>query len=249
MEMQSCDDHRSGLCVLLSQGHVTAIRIVVHDSREFCNLLQGSDSIDSWRTNLSFDPVPFEDTSLGVSVHRGIYGAAHALYSRFAPMVAEHLATSPFARISLTGHSLGGSIATVLALMMVHRGLIRPSQLGPIYTFGAAACFCEADHADRVAGITRRSTSEGGVVRSHSASSLTLTLAHMTTQQGLRRVFLFGETHFLEVSEHRCACMIPRSDTEKVNLHAWQDLIQCRRDIEVNVDAGGDCGDAREVLW
>lgn len=113
--------------------------------------VQGSDSLDSWRANLSFDPVTFEDASLGVSVHRGMYEAALALYPRFAPMVAEHLASSPFARISFTGHSLGGSISTILAIMMVHRKLVRPSQLSPLYTFGAAACFCEADHVEQIA--------------------------------------------------------------------------------------------------
>lgn len=112
--------------------------------------MQGSDSIESWRTNLSFEPVPFEDAALGVSVHRGVYDAALALYPRFEPIVLEHVAASPFARVSFTGHSLGGSIATVLAILMVHRGLLRPCQLAPVYTFGAAACFCEVEHVERV---------------------------------------------------------------------------------------------------
>lgn len=107
--------------------------------------------MESWRANLSFDPVTFEDPALGVSVHRGMYEAALALYPRFAPMVAEHLAASPFARISFTGHSLGGSISTILAIMMVQRKLVRPSQLSPLYTFGAAACFCEAEHVEHIA--------------------------------------------------------------------------------------------------
>lgn len=105
--------------------------------------MQGSDSIESWRTNLSFDPVTFEDPELGVQVHRGMYSAALALYPRFAAIATEHLHSSPYARVSFTGHSLGGSIATVLALMLIHRGVLRAPQLGLIYTFGAAACFCE----------------------------------------------------------------------------------------------------------
>lgn len=128
--------------------------------------LQGSDSLESWRANLSFDPVTFEDPALGVSVHRGMYEAALALYPRFAPMVAEHLAASPFARISFTGHSLGGSISTILAIMMVHRKLVRPSQLSPLYTFGAAACFCEAEHVEHIAcGVPFASGDVTDVVR------------------------------------------------------------------------------------
>lgn len=110
--------------------------------------------------------MPFEDAALGVSVHRGVYEAALALYPRFEPIVLEHLAASPFARVSFTGHSLGGSIATVLAIIMVHRGLLRPSQLAPVYTFGAAACFCEVEHIERI---------ERGVPQVRPPPSLTVT--------------------------------------------------------------------------
>jgi predicted lipase len=108
-------------------------------------IAQGSYSLESWRTNLAFDPTAFEDPALGVHVHRGVYEAALALYPRIRAIVEEHLASSPYARVSFTGHSLGGSIAMVLALMLLHRQVLRAPQLGPIYTFGAAACFCEAD--------------------------------------------------------------------------------------------------------
>ena len=38
---------------------------------------QGSDNIDHWRVNLTFDPVPFEGGALGgARVHRGVYEAA-----------------------------------------------------------------------------------------------------------------------------------------------------------------------------
>ena len=133
-----------------SIGTVCVLNTFWHSTRlcsQQCINLQGSESIESWRTNLSFDPAAFEDPALGVHVHRGVYGAALAVYPRFAAMVAEHLATSPYARISFTGHSLGGSIATCVALMLIHRGVVRPSQLGPVYTFGAAACFCECGQA------------------------------------------------------------------------------------------------------
>ena len=34
-------------------------------------VIQGSDSLDHWKTNLTFDPVPFEDVRLGVKVGPG----------------------------------------------------------------------------------------------------------------------------------------------------------------------------------
>ena len=54
------------------------------------------------RVNLTFDPVVFEDPALGVKVHRGVYAAAQALYERFLPLVEEHLASSPYAKVVFT---------------------------------------------------------------------------------------------------------------------------------------------------
>ena len=79
-----------------------------------------------------------------LQVHRGVYEAAKLLYERYKPMVEEHLATSPFAKVSFTGHSLGGSLGSLLMLMFLHRGVIPISAISPTYTFGAPAIFCEA---------------------------------------------------------------------------------------------------------
>ncbi len=68
-------------------------------------VIQGSDSLDHWKTNLMFDPVVFEDAAMGVMVHRGVYEAAQALYERFLPLVQEHLQdgeASPMARVCFT---------------------------------------------------------------------------------------------------------------------------------------------------
>ena len=65
-------------------------------------VIQGSETLDHWRVNLTFDPVEFEDPSLGVKVHRGVYAAAEALYDRFLPLVREHLLSSPYAKIVFT---------------------------------------------------------------------------------------------------------------------------------------------------
>ena len=48
------------------------------------------------------------------------------------------------ARIAFTGHSIGGSMATLLALMYVARGVLSPDQLAPTVTFGAPAILCAA---------------------------------------------------------------------------------------------------------
>jgi hypothetical protein len=84
-------------------------------------VIQGSDNVDHWRVNLTFDPVPFEDAALGVRVHRGVYEAATALYHRFLPLVQDHLASHPFAQVGLVG-GIGGCGSWVLLLEGGARG-------------------------------------------------------------------------------------------------------------------------------
>lgn len=106
-------------------------------------VIQGSDTVDHWRVNLTFDPVPFEDPSLGVKVHRGAYESAMHLYDKFLPLIHEHLDSSPFAKVCLVGHSMGGSLATLLLLMLKNRGVLTSSSIAPVYTFGAPAMLCD----------------------------------------------------------------------------------------------------------
>eukprot|EP00775_Hariotina_reticulata_P012659 gene12659-12786_t len=106
-------------------------------------VIQGSDSLDHWKTNLMFEPVLFEGPDMGVRVHRGAYEAACALYDRFLPLVQEHVDRDPVARVCFTGHSIGGAMAVLLMLMFRHRGVLHPEQIGPVYTFGSPAVFCD----------------------------------------------------------------------------------------------------------
>eukprot|EP01026_Neomeris_dumetosa_P033095 TRINITY_DN2632_c0_g1_i6.p1 TRINITY_DN2632_c0_g1~~TRINITY_DN2632_c0_g1_i6.p1 ORF type:complete len:718 (-),score=73.40 TRINITY_DN2632_c0_g1_i6:1354-3507(-) len=106
-------------------------------------VIQGSTSVGSWQTNLTFDPVVFEDVSLGVKIHRGVYKVAEELYWLFLPLVEEHFARHPYGKLSFTGHSLGGALATALMFMFRYRKKIPITAFAPTYTFGGAASFCE----------------------------------------------------------------------------------------------------------
>jgi hypothetical protein len=87
--------------------------------------IQGSITLDHWRINLAIDPVEFEAGALGpIRVHRGMYEAALTMYDTLLPLVQQHLAAHPAGKIALTGHSLGGSLATLLMLLMVHRSVV-----------------------------------------------------------------------------------------------------------------------------
>lgn len=105
-------------------------------------MIQGSVTMEHWAINLKFEPVIFEDPALGVRVHRGVYEAALRLYDDFASIVKQHLASHPAATVSLSGHSLGGSLASILMLLMVYRKVLPPHRISPCYTFGAPAVFC-----------------------------------------------------------------------------------------------------------
>ncbi len=75
--------------------------------------------------------------------------AALRLYDDLLPLVRQHLATSPLSTVTFTGHSLGGSLASVLMALMVQRRVLPPDAVSPVYTFGAPAVFCggAAHHA------------------------------------------------------------------------------------------------------
>eukprot|EP00798_Chlamydomonas_sp_ICE-L_P021093 gene21093-27980_t len=108
--------------------------------RYFC--IKGSDSLEHWQINLQFEAVVFESPELGVMIHSGVYEAALKLYHDLLPLIRQHVATSPFATVCFTGHSLGGSLASVLMLLLVQRGELPAEALSPCYTFGAPAVFC-----------------------------------------------------------------------------------------------------------
>uniref|UniRef100_A0A383V8M5 Fungal lipase-type domain-containing protein n=1 Tax=Tetradesmus obliquus TaxID=3088 RepID=A0A383V8M5_TETOB len=107
-------------------------------------VIQGSITLDHWRINLTIDPCEFEGGALGgVKVHRGVYEAALEMLDVFVPYVTEHLAQHPDGMIAFTGHSLGGSLATLLMLLLVHRGILPAANVATVRTFGAPAIFCE----------------------------------------------------------------------------------------------------------
>ncbi|KAI5063064.1 hypothetical protein GOP47_0021611 [Adiantum capillus-veneris] len=108
-------------------------------------VIQGSESLASWQANLFFEPIQFE--GLDVYVHHGIYEAAKALYDQVLPEVIDHLSThGNLARTRFTGHSLGGSLATLLALMLQVRGVLPSTAILPVVTFGSPFIMCGGDN-------------------------------------------------------------------------------------------------------
>ncbi|CAB4291919.1 unnamed protein product [Prunus armeniaca] len=117
-------------------------------------VIQGSESLASWQANLLFEPIQFE--GLDVLVHRGIYEAAKGIYEQMLPEVHAHLKSrGDHATFRFTGHSLGGSLALLINLMLLIRLEVPISSLLPVITFGAPSVMCGGDQLLRKLGLPR----------------------------------------------------------------------------------------------
>ncbi|XP_057424421.1 phospholipase A1 PLIP2, chloroplastic-like [Lotus japonicus] len=117
-------------------------------------VIQGSESMASWQANLLFEPVKFE--GLDVLVHRGIYEAAKGIYQQMLPEVHSHLrAKGSRATFRFTGHSLGGSLALLVNLMLLIRQEVSISSLLPVITFGSPSIMCGGDSLLGKLGLPR----------------------------------------------------------------------------------------------
>lgn len=106
-----------------------------------CFVIQGSYSLASWQANLFFEPTKFEDSE--ALVHRGIYEAAKGIFAQFMPQITEHINKyGERAKFQFTGHSLGGSLALLVYLMLLTRKVVNPSALRHVTTFGSPFVFC-----------------------------------------------------------------------------------------------------------
>ncbi|KAL5560978.1 hypothetical protein UlMin_030725 [Ulmus minor] len=117
--------------------------------------IQGSETLASWQANLLFEPIQFE--GFDVLVHRGIYEAAKGIYEQMLPEVRTHLKLhGDRATFRFTGHSLGGSLALLINLMLLIRGEVPASSLLPVITFGAPSIMCGGDNFLSKLGLPRR---------------------------------------------------------------------------------------------
>ncbi|KAH6758052.1 alpha/beta-Hydrolases superfamily protein [Perilla frutescens var. hirtella] len=117
-------------------------------------VIQGSESLASWKANLLFEPIQFE--GLDVLVHRGIYEAAKGIYEHMLPEIRSHLEThGDRAKLRFTGHSLGGSLSVLVNLMLLIRGGAPRSSLLPVITYGAPSIMCGGDRLLHNLGLPR----------------------------------------------------------------------------------------------
>lgn len=105
-------------------------------SEEIYVVFRGTDKGIDWINNFQFRQqiYPYgDDSTTNVRFHRGFMAAYFSVRDRLREEVAKH----PKSTIIVTGHSLGGAVATIAALDVQYNLTQHTSQPLNLYTFGA----------------------------------------------------------------------------------------------------------------
>ena len=117
---------QGGVAWVATPGHTHVQYFIVVDNAQKTQTIAVRGTIDkvNWQTNM--DTLGVHDRRSGVLMHRGYSAAARVIYRDLKPRLSKTHATN------LTGHSLGGAVAAILATYLYDDGY----RLGRVYTFG-----------------------------------------------------------------------------------------------------------------
>ncbi|MCP5084899.1 MAG: lipase family protein [Alphaproteobacteria bacterium] len=116
----------SGVSWVATPGHAHVQYFIVIDAASKTQTIAVRGTIDkvNWKTNM--DTLGVHDKRSGILMHRGYSAAARTIYRDLKPRLKKTFTTN------LTGHSLGGAVAAILATYLFDEQY----KLGRVYTFG-----------------------------------------------------------------------------------------------------------------
>lgn len=100
---------------------VTGYVAVDHTNKLIVVAFRGSSTVDSWFTNLDFDTVT-TDICSGCTAHHGFWNSWIDARDRVLSAVKQASTTYSNYQIAVTGHSLGGAIASLAAAQLRNSG-------------------------------------------------------------------------------------------------------------------------------
>ncbi|MBE7386033.1 MAG: lipase family protein [Leptolyngbya sp. SIO1E4] len=106
------------------------------ETPELYIVFRGSDKSIDWINNLQFRQQVYrygDETTTNVRFHRGFMAAYFSVRDRLQTEVRKY----PNATLTITGHSLGGAVATIAALDLQYNITQHTGQSIRLYTFGA----------------------------------------------------------------------------------------------------------------
>ncbi|KAL1796905.1 hypothetical protein ACET3X_005445 [Alternaria dauci] len=110
---------------------VTGFVAIDHTSKLIVVAFRGSQTIDAWRTNLDFGTTK-TDICPDCTAHSGFWQSWKDARDTVLPAVKQTSAAFPSYKIIVTGHSLGGAVATLAAASIRNAGYIVA-----LYSYGA----------------------------------------------------------------------------------------------------------------
>lgn len=150
---------------------------------------------------------------------RGVYAPSSVAA---APRATCHMITHDLAScflfwppLAVQGHSIGGSLATLLMLMYVRRGVLSQDSLATVYTFGAPAVFCQGGDGSSF------DTLEVGTLPLHLSDTLALMAAGGLRMPPLIRLGVW------QGQLHACSCPQPCSPHKPLTVVEPLTVVTC----------------------